>query len=91
MEVCICLEWMEKAHKEPGLLAEVRETVKQPAAPKAPRRTRPDNPPTTGSSRESAKDRECARARADAARTAVADADKAREAADADPNRPAPP
>lgn len=97
MEVRVCLEWMEKAHKEPGRLAAVREIAEQPAATKAPLRTRPGNQPTTDNSGEPAEDREYARAKAAAARTAVADADKAAEAdkageaADADPIRPAPP
>lgn len=97
MEVCICLEWMEKAHKEPGRSAAVREIAEHPAAPMPPLRTRPGNQPTMDNSRAPARDRGYVRAKADAARTAVADADKAAEAdkageaADADPIRPAPP
>jgi len=47
MEVCICLEWMEKARRELGRLAEAREIAKQPASNKEPPLTQPSNQLTT--------------------------------------------
>jgi hypothetical protein len=62
MEVCICLEWMEKVPLEPGLSAEAKAIAGKMARTPSPPLTKPINQLAEARGKDWAKDKEWVRA-----------------------------